>query len=1037
MPKTFHFTEDSYEQTIISLFKDMGYEYHYSPELDADTRRELTDSTIPGALRKAMLAINGADKVAAVDEAIRKIREQFSQPLVSANITLTDWLQNGLDVTFKTAQGSLRSDHIKIIDTDNINNNSFVVANQWTVTNGKSTKRADIVVFINGLPISVVELKSPSREVTNSEEAHQQLQNYMRIVPQLFTACQMLVISDMADTRVGTITAPLDRYLEWKTTDGSYESTAFADFETFFNGIFEKHRVIDIIANFTLTMGGDKKIRILAGYHQYFAVKKALECTKQALQRNDGKIGVFWHTQGSGKSILMIILAKWILENVNNSRVVLLTDRTELDKQIADNFENMGEQVARTRSGKELMQFLTQSKPRLIASLIHKFGNKAETDYKAFITEIKNNPLPVQGNVFVFVDECHRTQSGKLNETMKAILQEATFIGFTGTPLLKKDKQTTMDVFGRYIHTYKFNEAVYDGVVKDLVYEGRDIEQNLSSQERVDAWFEAKTKGLNDFQKSELKKRWGTMQNVLSSRSRMDKIVSDILFDFSVKPRLASEKGNAILVASSIYEACKYYELFQNTNFKNKSAIITSYNPQTKDITTEDTGEYSETDKEYIYKIYENLLANVTPLAGKTKTETYEDHNKDLFIKQPARMKLLIVVSKLLTGFDAPPCSYIYIDKKMQDHTLFQAICRTNRLDTDDKDFGYIVDYMELFGNVTDAIDVYTSELDIENFTKEEVDIQLKDRLLMARQRLENALEELETLCEPVELPKSDLDYIHYFCGNTEIPSDLKSNEYKRVALYKAIVSYIRAYANIKAEMELAGYTEKEIANFEERLTFYLKLRETIRIASGETLDLKAYEADMRHLIDNYIQASESQVISPFEDISLLDLMESDIFTGIEKLPEGIRNNPEAVAEVIENSISSKIVEKHLLDPRYFEKMSQLLDELIEQRKKGVLQYKEYLKKTAELIKKVKAGKNDNVPASIKTIGMRAIYNYLQQDEQLTIACEDAVQYSKKDGFRENIQKQNEIQEAIYKVVKDEDKTVEIYKIVENNKYDY
>lgn len=269
MPKTFHFTEDSYEQTIISLFKDMGYEYHYSPELDADTSRELTDSTIPGALRKAMLAINGADKVAAVDEAIRKIREQFSQPLVSANITLTDWLQNGLDVTFKTAQGSLRSDHIKIIDTDNINNNSFVVANQWTVTNGKSTKRADIVVFINGLPISVVELKSPSREVTNSEEAHQQLQNYMRIVPQLFTACQMLVISDMADTRVGTITAPLDRYMEWKTTDGSYESTAFADFETFFNGIFEKHRVIDIIANFTLTMGGDKKIRILAGYHQY------------------------------------------------------------------------------------------------------------------------------------------------------------------------------------------------------------------------------------------------------------------------------------------------------------------------------------------------------------------------------------------------------------------------------------------------------------------------------------------------------------------------------------------------------------------------------------------------------------------------------------------------------------------------------------------------------------------------------------------------------------------------------------------------
>ena len=400
-------------------------------------------------------------------------------------------------------------------------------------------------------------------------------------------------------------------------------------------------------------------------------------------------------------------------------------------------------------------------------------------------------------------------------------------------------------------------------------------------------------------------------------------------------------------------------------------------------------------------------------------------------------MKLLIVVSKLLTGFDSPPCSYIYIDKKMQDHTLFQAICRTNRLDTDDKDFGYIVDYMELFGKVTDAIDVYTSELDTEDFTKEEVEIQLKDRLKLASERINNALEELEALCEPVESFRTDLEYIHYFCGNTEIPTDLKENEFKRVALYKAIVAYIRAYANIKAELDIAGFTTAQINHFEERLDFYLKLRETIRIASGETLDLKAYEADMRHLIDNYIQAEESKIITPFEDISLLDLMESDIFSAIETLPEGIRSNPEAVAEVIENSISSKIVEKHLLDPKYFEKMSQLLYELIEQRKKRSLEYREYLKKAASLIKKVNAGKSDDIPTSMNTIGKRAIYNYLERDEELTMACVEAIQYSKKDGFRENIQKQNEIQAAIYSVVKDEEKTLAIYRIVENNKSDY
>ncbi|MDE6556267.1 MAG: type I restriction enzyme HsdR N-terminal domain-containing protein, partial [Duncaniella sp.] len=238
MTNTYHYTEDSYEQTVLDLFREMDYEVLHGPDVDAETGRDLTDATIPGKLREAMLRINGTEKTAAVDEAIRKVHEQFSQPLIQANVQLTDWLQNGLDVNFKTSEGALRSDLIRILDIENPTNNSFQVVNQWTVVNGQARKRADIVVFINGLPISIIELKSPSREVTNSEEAYLQLQNYMRQIPQLFTAAQMLVISDMADTQVGTITAPLDRYMEWKTTDGSYESTAIADFQTFFEGIF-------------------------------------------------------------------------------------------------------------------------------------------------------------------------------------------------------------------------------------------------------------------------------------------------------------------------------------------------------------------------------------------------------------------------------------------------------------------------------------------------------------------------------------------------------------------------------------------------------------------------------------------------------------------------------------------------------------------------------------------------------------------------------------------------------------------------------
>ncbi|MBL7704165.1 MAG: HsdR family type I site-specific deoxyribonuclease [Taibaiella sp.] len=1005
------------QNRVIQLFKELGYTYYGNWE-ERENNRNVEEKYLRAFLDRQGYAPALVSK--AIQDAVQAAQTN-SGNIYERNKNFYSLLHYGVK-----AKENIREQNqtVHLIDWEQWENNDFGIAEEVAIK-GNSTRRPDIVLYVNGIAFGVLELKRGIVDI--SESIRQNISNQKeKFNENFFTTIQLILAGNNTQgLRYGTIETPEKYYLAWKENEEENEGYKL---DKYLKKLCDRERILDIIYNGVIFDAGRKK---LPRPHQYFALKEA----QQFIREDEG--GIIWHTQGSGKSILMIILAKWILENISNSRIVVLTDRTELDKQIGDNFENMGEQVARTRSGMELMQFLTQPKPRLIASLIHKFGNKGETDYKAFIAEIKNNPVPVQGKLFVFIDECHRTQSGKLNETMKAILQDAVFIGFTGTPLLKKDKQTTMDVFGRYIHTYKFNEAVADGVVKDLVYEGRDIEQRLSSQDRVDSWFEAKTRGLNDFQKSELKKRWGTMQHVLSSRSRMEKIVSDILLDFSVKPRLMSEKGNAILVASSIYEACKYFELFQNTPLKNKCAIITSYNPLTRDITTEDTGEYSETDKEYVYRIYDNLLQDVLATAGKTKTETYEDSNKNLFIKQPARMKLLIVVSKLLTGFDAPPCSYIYIDKKMQDHTLFQAICRTNRLDTDDKDFGYIVDYMELFGKVTDAIDIYTSELDVEHFSKEEVDIQLKDRLEMARERLDNALEELEGLCEPVLSPKTDLEYIHYFCGNTEVPSDLKENEYKRLALYKAIVAYIRAYANIKAEMDLAGYTQSEMAHFDERLEFYLKLRETIRIASGETLDLKAYEADMRHLIDNYIQADESVTISPFEGISLLELMESDIFSAIDKMPEGIRSNKEAVAEAIENSISSKIVERHLLDPKYFERMSRLLYELIEQRKKAAIEYKEYLLKAASLVKRVVKGKDSDTPVSMKTIGMRAIYNYLDKDEELTIACEEAVQYAKKDGFRDNMQKQNEIKEAIYNVIQDEDKTLEIYQIIESNKQDY
>ena len=733
----------------------------------------------------------------------------------------------------------------------------------------------------------------------------------------------------------------------------------------------------------------------------------------------------------------MVLLAKWILENNPNARVVLLTDRTELDKQIEGVFNDVGETLKRTSSGKELMQQLGQPSPRLLCSLLHKFGKKGVEDFDKFIEELKNSPSQTVGELFVFVDECHRTQSGKLHKVMKALLQNAVFIGFTGTPLLKQDKQTSLEVFGKYIHTYKFNEAVEDEVVLDLVYEARDIDQKLSSPEKVDTWFETKTKGLNDFQKSELKKKWGTMQKVLSSKSRMERIATDISFDFSTKPRLNSSTGNAILVAGSIYEASKYFEIFQQREFKNRCAVITSYNPATKDINTEDTGENTDTEKEFIYKIYTELLKDVVPTGSKSKTETYEDNAKNLFVKEPANMRLLIVVDKLLTGFDAPTCSYLYIDKQMRDHGLFQAICRVNRLDSEDKEVGYIVDYKDLFKNLvnedgTGAIQVYTSELDFDQFKKEDCEILLKDRLKKGRERLENALEEIHLLCEPVLPPKNDQEYIGYFCGNTELPADLKDTEIRRTALYKAIVSLIRAFANIAAELEEAGFSKNEIENINKSVDKYIKLREVIRMASGETLDMKTYEADMRHLIDNYIQADDSKIISVFGDLSLLEIItKSGIADAINSMPGGIRGSKQAVSETIENNVRSKIIKDHLLDPAFFNEMSVLLDEIIKQRRENAIEYEEYLNRIADLAAKVNAGKTESTPDHIKTNGQRALYNNLEKDESLALMVHDAVVKYKPDSWRGNAPRENVIKAKLYEIFKDEALVERIFAIVE------
>ena len=1023
-------------RVIALLCNELDYEYL------GDWSNRSGNSNIEESYLTAYLAKRGYSP-AQIGVALHKLRTEAGnhhRGLYGNNQAVYDLLRYGVPV--KT-EADKDTETVHLIDWQQPKKNDFAITEEVTLK-GNHERRPDLVLYINGIAIGVLELKNS--RVSIGDGIRQSLSNQRPEFNAWFFSTVQFVFAgnDSEGLRYGTIGTEEKYFLTWKEAE---EDNSRFKLDKYLLKLCDKQRIVELMHDFVLFDGGVKK---LPRVHQYFGIKAAQRYVKQR------KGGIIWHTQGSGKSIVMVLLAKWILENNPHARVAIVTDRDELDKQIERVFTEAGEPIKRTNSGRDLLNQLGLATPRLLCSLVHKFGKKDVDDFEQFIKDLEAQPSLTVGEVFVFVDECHRTQSGKLHRTMKAMMPNAVFIGFTGTPLLKKDKATSLEVFGGYIHTYKFGEAVADGVVLDLVYEARDIDQKLGSEDKIDAWFEAKTKGLNDWQKDELKKQWGTLQQVLSSRSRMERVVSDIIFDFGVKPRLSNERGNAILVASSIYEACKYFTLFQKTPFKGRCAVVTSYNPMAKDVSKEETGANSETDKQFIYNTYMDLLQDIEARPGMTKTETYEERAKALFTKEPANMKLLVVVDKLLTGFDAPPCTYLYIDKSMQDHGLFQAICRTNRLDGEDKDFGYIVDYKNLFEKVDNAISVYTSELDHSDGDSDPT-ILMQDRLKKGKERLEQALETLALLCEPVQPPNGELEHIHYFCGNTEIPSDLEEREPQRTAFYKATASLVRAYGNISGELDTAGYSADDIQRIKQRIDRYLAIREIIRKASGETLDLKAYEADMRHLIDAYIQADEPRKISPFDNIPLLELVvETGIAEAINTQLGGLKGNKNAVAETIENNVRRKIIKEHLNDPEFYEKMSALLDEIIALRKAKAIEYEEFLKRIAELAKKVQAGKGDDTPEKLDTPGKRALYNNLKipkgkiaegseynvssnTDSMLDLALkiDETVKQVRPDGWRGVQAREQVIKAALYGVLQDVADVERMFKVIFEHRGEY
>ncbi|MCX6141775.1 MAG: type I restriction endonuclease subunit R [Ignavibacteriales bacterium] len=1012
--------ERATQNRVIRLFRDkLGYDYLGNWEERSDNQN------IEEKYLRIFLKRQGYSE-ALINRALYELNKAAgdqTKSLYDINKEVYSLLRYGVKVLEEAGENTKT---VWLIDWKNPNKNDFAVAEEVTVS-GKHDKRPDVVLYVNGIALAVLELKRST--VSVSEGIRQNLDNQKDTFIGHFFATIQLVLAgnDTEGLRYGVIETPERYYLTWKE-----ESDVENLLDRSLSQLCEKSRFLEIIHDFMLFDAGIKKP---CRHSQYFGVKAA----QTHIKRREG--GIIWHAQGSGKSLVMVWLAKWVREHVTDARVLIITDRTELDEQIEKVFKGVNEEIYRTKSGADLIAKLNDTTPWLLCSLIHKFGGKEEGeevgDIAAFIEEVKKALPPgftAKGDLVVFVDECHRTQSGELHKAMKAILPNALFIGFTGTPLLRADKQRSIEVFGGYIHTYKFDEGVRDKVILDLRYEARNIDQNITSQEKIDQWFDAKTKGLNDVALAQLKRRWGTMKMVLSSQSRLEKIVADILLDMETKDRLKSGHGNAMLVSGSIYQACKLYELFTAHGF-DKCAIITSYQPHIADTKGEETGE-GLTEKLQKYDIYKKMLADwfrQDPDAAVNRVEEFEKIVKKKFVEEPGQMKLLIVVDKLLTGFDAPPATYLYIDKQMQDHGLFQAICRVNRLDRDDKEYGYIIDYKDLFKSLEAAVTDYTSGA-LDGYDKEDVAGLLTDRLVRAKERLEESREAIKTLCEPVDPPKDTQAYLRYFCAkDTSNKGELKENEPRRVALYKLTVALIRAYADIANEMAEAGYPDTDIEKIKQEVDYYEKARTEVKMASGDYIDLKMYEPAMRHLIDTYIRAEESEKISAFDDMSLVQLLVERGEEATKALPKGIRNNKVAMAETIENNLRRVIIDEQPINPIYYEKMSELLDALIRERKAEALAYEQYLAKIIELTKKVK---NPNVgtayPPSLGTNAMRALYDNLDKNEGLARAVHDAVVDNKQDDWRANNMKTKVVRYAVQKVLKDDKLTDQIIEIVRN-----
>ena len=1055
--------ERAVQDRIIELLRTkLGYEY-----LGNLSERE--NSCLDRQALKEFLVGRQQLEPAYADRAIAELAKRMACPsqadLYSVNKEVYLTLRYPMPVATEPGKPMKQ---VYFIDWQHPLENNFSIAEEVTVRRqiaANGHRRPDVVIWVNGIALCVIELKKAN--VSVAEGIRQNYRNQQEgEIPAFFAAAQLLMAGNESEgLKYATTLTPEKYWLKWKEPCGgggdfaargeelgrtrpsagqnpargeAHDRAALfekwgvkAFLDKAMLQMLDKERLLAFIHDGVVFDGGVKKVMRPA---QFFA----LEAAKPRIMRKES--GIIWHSQGSGKSLTMVWLAQWIKEHRPDARVVIITDRDELDKQITNGFKEAGEKPYRATSGADLIATLNGSRERLITTLIHKFGAngpkekldarerrlRGERSVAVYLKELADKLPPgfkAKGDIFVFVDECHRTQGGVMNLAMKKIMgPDVMLIGFTGTPLLKSEKGalTSYANFGPFIHTYKFDEAVEDGVVLDLRYEARDIEQNLAEDVTFDSIFERKTKNLLPAKKEELKKRWARMQNLFSAKERVQRIVTDICMDMGIKPALREGWGNAMLVCESVYQAYRFWAMFSDalSPLKDKCAVVTSYSGDEPGLSEAFTGEQL-TEAEYKHRMNLAMRGDKTP-------EDFEEWAKKEFVEHPAKMKLLIVVDKLLTGFDAPPATYLYIDKKMEDHNLFQAICRVNRLNGEKKRHGYIIDYKHLFESIRGAVEDYTNGA-FKNFEKEDVEGLLKGRLEEGRKTLEAALERCDILSEPVLPPKGLDEYCDYFVART-------GDSQLREDFYQACIAAVRAWGDIAQETDETGYTAAEAAALKEKVRNYDMLREAIMKRAGDFADLKLYDAEMRALLDNFVTAKHALKIADLEDLSFLDLIKIDKDNGgsVDPDVESDVGGERGVAETFAANVRRYIFRKKETNPAEYRKFSERINRLLEDYRKEKIEYRKLLVEIAKMGKELK-GDSAVADPRLDTEAKRSLCDNLGGDADLALKVFEAVGASAKPGFRRNAIRRRKVEMAIEDALQGTDfNPLAVYQIVEH-----